>query len=253
MFSEIDGIRVHCEIAGAGAPVLLLHGWGCSAKTMEPAANFLANGYRVISVDFPGHGETPEPKTPWSVTEYANLTKKLIETLGIAPCHVIAHSFGCRVAIYMASEWPELFEKLLFTGAAGLIPKRTFRYYLRVYSFKLGKRLAKIKLLDRLFGITERAKNAGSADYKALSDNMKGTFVRVVNQNLYDRLKNIKSETLLVWGEKDTETPLEFGRIMEREIPESALVVFEGAGHYAFLEQFPRFCAVCKYFLEGAS
>ncbi|MGI6150681.1 MAG: alpha/beta fold hydrolase [Christensenellales bacterium] len=253
MFAEIDGIRVHYEISGEGVPVLLLHGWGCSTKTMEPVANFLSNGYKAISIDFPGHGETPEPRTPWSVAEYAHLTKKLIQTLGIAPCHVIAHSFGCRVAIYMASEWPELFGKLLLTGAAGLIPKRTLKYYLRVYAYKLAKRLAKIGFLDRMLGISERAKNAGSPDYRALSDNMKGTFVRVVNQNLFDRLKHVRSETLLLWGNEDTETPLEFGRIMEREIPDSALVIFEGSGHYAFLEQFPRFCAVCKYFLEGAS
>ncbi len=108
MFSEIDGIRVHCEIAGAGAPVLLLHGWGCSAKTMEPAANFWQTGIGLFpSISRPRRNAGAQD--PWSVTEYANLTKKLIETLGIAPCHVIAHSFGCRVAIYMAPEWPELF------------------------------------------------------------------------------------------------------------------------------------------------
>lgn len=253
MYAEIDGIRVHYEMAGEGVPVLLLHGWGCSTKTMEPLLNFLSNGYKAVSIDFPGHGETDEPPEPWSVTEYAHLTRKLIETLGIAPCHVIAHSFGCRVAIYMASEWPELFGKLLLTGAAGLIPKRTIKYYVKVYTYKLGKRLAKIRILDRLLRISERQKNAGSADYRALSDNMKGTFVRVVNQNLFDRLKRVRSETLLVWGSEDAETPLYFGKTMEREIPDSALVIFEGSGHYAFLEQFPRFCAVCKYFLEGAS
>ncbi len=253
MFVDIDGISVHYEMTGEGAPVLLLHGWGCSTVTMEPLAKFLANGYKAISIDFPGHGQTPEPSIPWSVTEYAELTKKLIEKLGIHPCHVIAHSFGCRVAIYMASQWPQLFSKLLLTGAAGLIKKRTFRYYFKVYTYKIGKRLAKISFLDRLLGLSERAKNAGSADYKALSENMKGTFVRVVNQDLFERLKHIKSETLLVWGENDAETPLEFGRTMEREIKDSALVIFEGCGHFAFLEQFPRFCAVCKFFLEGTS
>ena len=231
---------------------MLLHGWGCSGKTMEPLAQYLSYRFRAITFDFPGHGETPEPDVPWSVTEYADFTVKLIEKLGIAPCHVIAHSFGCRVAILLSANRPELVGKLLMTGAAGLIKKRTLKYYVKVYAYKLGKRLAKIGPLDRMLGLSKKARNAGSEDYRALSDNMKGTFVRVVNQNLFEFLGKIRSETLLVWGGADTETPLEFGRIMKREIPDSALVVFDGAGHFAFLEQFPRFCAVCKYFLEGA-
>jgi len=251
MILSIDGVKIHYQIQGEGEPVLLLHGWGGCIGSFTPVADFLAKSHKVISLDFPGHGQSDEPPVPWSVTEYAEMTRKFMEELKIVPADIIAHSFGGRVAILLSSAWPEMVKKLVLCDSAGILPKRTLKYYVKVYSHKLGKRLAKIGPIDRLFHLSERAKNAGSADYRALSDRMKGTFVRVVNQDLAPRLPLIRAETLLVWGSEDTATPLSDGRRMEREIPDAGLVVFEGAGHFSYLDQFPRFCAVLAAFFGG--
>ena len=98
--------------------------------------------------------------------------------------------------------------------------------------------------------VGRRADRRGSADYRAASGVMRGTLVRIVNEDLTPVLPTLHLPVLLIWGDQDTETPLEDGRLMERLIPDAGLVVFEGAGHYAYLEQPDRFCRIVEVFLR---
>ncbi|MCQ2454207.1 MAG: alpha/beta hydrolase, partial [Clostridia bacterium] len=84
----------------------------------------------------------------------------------------------------------------------------------------------------------------------ALDDEMKKTFVKVVNEDLSPLLPQIQASTLLVFGENDTDTPLWMGQRMEKEIPDAGLVVFENDDHFAYLRQWPRFCAIVQAFLK---
>jgi pimeloyl-ACP methyl ester carboxylesterase len=79
---------------------------------------------------------------------------------------------------------------------------------------------------------------------------MRGTLVRLVNEDLRIMLPELHLPVLLIWGDQDGETPLEDGRLMERLIPDAGLVVFEGSGHYAYLEQAARFCRIVDVFLR---
>ena len=110
-----------------------------------------------------------------------------------------------------------------------------------------GLRGKKEDILDK------RRKKAGSADYQAASPKMRAVLSRVVNEDLRPQLAKIKNPTLLVWGSEDTATPLSDGQTMESILKkngsDTALIVFEGRGHYAFLEERNRFIAVCKAFI----
>lgn len=243
-------MRIAYQRAGEGPAVLLLHGWGDGMIRFEPFWDaWIARGNALIALDFPGHGESTKPPEAWSVTEFAAMTLAFLDDLGIERCDVVAHSFGARVAIVMAATAPARFDRLILTGAAGLIPKRGLDYYARVYSYKLAKQMAKIRWINRALRLDEKMQQAGSADYRALDGVMRATFNRVVNQNLRPYLPKIQTPTLLVWGENDTATPLWMGRVMESEIPDAALVLFEGASHYAFVEQSRRFDAIADSFL----
>ena len=89
----------------------------------------------------------------------------------------------------------------------------------------------------------------GSADYNALDDEMKKTFVKVISEDLRPLLPKIRASTLLIWGEKDQDTPLWMGKTMEQEIPDAGLVVFENDDHFAYLRQWQRFVQVVRAFL----
>ena len=89
----------------------------------------------------------------------------------------------------------------------------------------------------------------GSRDYAALSPEMRKTFVKVVGYDQSALLSHIKNPTLLIWGDRDTETPLWMGQPMEKEIADSGLVVLEGGTHFAYLEQAARFQTIVRQFL----
>ena len=250
MFCEIEGINIHYERVGQGRPVLILHGWGADIEAVRPIMNCMSGlGYEAVAIDFPGFGQTSEPPEPWGVAEYAALTRKFIEAVGLRGCDLICHSFGGRVTLLLASEDPRLFHRLVLVDAAGIRPPRTFGYYVRTYSYKLGKRLATVRWIDTLLHLSEKQKNAGSADYRALkSDLMRATLSRVVNLDLTERLDHIQNETLLVWGDQDTATPLARAQVMEKRIPKAGLAVLEGAGHFSYVDKYAQFCAVMKAF-----
>ena len=75
--------------------------------------------------------------------------------------------------------------------------------------------------------------------------------MRLVNEDVTPLLARVRAPALLIWGDRDTETPLAAAHVMERLIPDAGLVVFEGAGHFAYLEQPARFCRIVEVFLSG--
>lgn len=243
------------------APViLLLHGWGCNQSTLSFLADSLVQaGASVLTLDFPGHGKSAEPPVPWGVAEYARMVEMLLSQLKLCQVSIVAHSFGARVALFLAAKRPAIIYKLVITGGAGIKKpiseaqeKRTTRY--KRYSHML-EMLCRVPLLG---SVAQRGKvwlrnRYGSADYVRLSEGMRGTFVKVISQDLHPLLSLVKASTLLVWGSEDTETPLWMGEEMERQIPDAGLVIFEGRGHFAFADEWQRFVIIVKNFLmEGA-
>ena len=75
MFIKIDDVKVYYEVEGQGHPILLLHGWGQSVAAFKPVFDYLKNNFQVYSLDFPGFGQSDEPKTVWSIYDYADMVK----------------------------------------------------------------------------------------------------------------------------------------------------------------------------------
>lgn len=254
MFFQTNGVNIFYQCAGEGKPILLLHGWGGCGDSFKPVFNALSASARVYAIDFPGHGQSDIPQTPWSVGDFAEATRAFMQAMDIVGCDVIAHSFGGRVVIKLAGTDPGLFSKIVLTGAAGIRPRRGAKYYVKVYSYKLFKRMAKHAWMCKLckcvgLDVQKRTQNAGSADYRALPESMRRTFSLVVNEDLKKYLRHIQNPTLLIWGADDQDAPLWMGQIMEKEIRDSGLVVYENAGHFAYLERLPNFVAVVSHFL----
>ncbi len=90
----------------------------------------------------------------------------------------------------------------------------------------------------------------GSEDYQKASSVMRGVLVKAVNENLESLLPRI-AVTLLVWGEKDEQTPLWMGKRMEQLLPMHHFIVFKKEGHFAYFYQSLRFQRIVDAFLEG--
>lgn len=248
---EIDGVSLRYESEGSGPrPVIVMHGWGCKASTVAVLATAASGeGTTVYNLDLPGFGGSSEPQEVWGIERYTALLEEFVRRLGLKNPVLIGHSFGGRMSILYASRNPV--SKLILVDAAGIKPRRSLKYYLKVYSFKAGKRLLPVlvgrtradEIIDRWRG------KAGSSDYSAASPKMRAIMSRVVNEDLSDRLPMIKAPTLLIWGEKDTATPMRDARKMERLIPDAGLVSYPEAGHFSFLDRPGQTAAVIKSFI----
>ena len=239
--------------------VLLLHGWGCDGSIFSAFEKDFFAQASVVTVDFPGHGQSGEPQEPWGVPEYEEQIRLLLRKIGVDKVHIVAHSFGGRVAIWLAAHYPELIDKMVLTGAAGIRKQDSAKPSKRQKQYKALKAMVNaIAKVPFLRGLTDRMHEAlvqkyGSPDYKRLNPEMRKTFVKVITQDLSGYLSAIKASTLLIWGANDTETPLWMGQQMEKDIPDAGLVVFEGRTHFAFLEESQRFLVIVKTFLWGGN
>lgn len=242
----ISNINTHYEKYGRkGQKVLLLHGWGQNTEMMSYIGEHLKKNFIVYNIDLPGFGKTDEPPFPYSVMDYTEYLRAFCLHFKIENPIIIGHSFGCRIAQRYAYKYDV--DKMVLTGAAGVRDKRTLKWYIKVYSYKLAKKIFSLPFLSKYK--EKLSKNAGSEDYKNSSGVMRQTLVKVVNDDTSDILKDIKCETLLVFGEHDTATPVSKGKYMEQNMPNAALVIFENDDHYAYFHQADRFNRVLDAFL----
>ena len=235
------------EPAGrSSATVLFLHGWRSDGAVWLPAMQRLADlNFSSCSIDLPGFGKSEAPKSPWRVSDYADAVRSLIERTGSRSVVLIGHSFGGRVAIQLAATSPDRVRKLILVDSAGIRTEPRG---------KILKRIA-AKILKPIFspGFMRPLRKKiytliGSEDYIA-TPALTETFLNIVNEDLRPNLPLIKTETLLIWGDRDAETPLETGELMQRLIPDSKLLVLPGAGHFSFLDQPEEFLNALTDFL----
>ncbi len=251
MTVEIDGRVVSYidsdPVNADGKPtVLFLHGWGAPAATYTLLLDHLATYCRVVAPDLPGFGGSAEPECAWRVDDYVNWTVAFAAALELTEVVLMNHSFGGRISIKLLARRPLPFAvtKAVFMDAAGIKPRRTAKYYIKVYSYKLAKHL--------LPGVAGRMRDkVGSADYRQASDTMRRTMSLCINEDLTALLAANPVSTLLIWGEADTATPLRDAKIMEKHIPDAGLVTLAGAGHFAFAEQWGLCRRVLDSFLKG--
>lgn len=255
-----DGQEVFWEKTGSGKPLIILHGWGSSSQVMSSLAKNMERIRECYLIDFPGFGQSPEPTEAWDVGKYAELVESFIrQIIPEDSTDLLVHSYGGRVALKLLAD-PSVsasIDKVLVTGGAGLKPKRKPSFYIKKYTAKTLKLPFLIlpgSLRDKGLHYLRQTsvwKSLGSSDYQKLSGVMRETFVKSVSEHLEDLLPAIDHEILLLWGRDDQSTPLEQAKRLEKGLQNSALVVIDDAGHYAFLDQPAKFAAIAKAFFNG--
>jgi pimeloyl-ACP methyl ester carboxylesterase len=254
-FLQIGGLQVRYRVTGQGPDVLLLHGWGGSIESFTPVIQGLAPQYRTIAIDFPGHGQSDLPPSPWRVSDFLTCTLELMDRLELAKPHILSHSFGGRVTIKLASAHPHRAGKPLMAAAAGLPPKRTLAQKFRRAAGATAGRMQGVarsvpgtgRMVDAL---SRRLYSAlASRDYKNAGE-LRETLKYVLAEDLTALVPSVRSKVLLVWGDQDQETPLSIGEKLHELLPESELVVFPGAGHFPYLDQQHKFLLLAQRFFR---
>jgi pimeloyl-ACP methyl ester carboxylesterase len=240
------GHKTRVVQAGIGPTVVVLHGWGGRIESMAPVVQCLAPVFHVVALDLPGFGESDVPAGGWGTPDYAAYVHDVLRELGVDHAHFVGHSFGAKVSLYLAATRETLVGRVVVVGSPGLrTPPSLQATAKRVLS--KGARLAGV-----LGGPGRALRGAvydriASNDYREAGE-MRPVLVKVVNEDFSALLTRIKIPTLLVWGSEDDAVPLARARRMEKLIPDAGLVVFDGAGHFAYLDDGPRFCRIVRHF-----
>lgn len=227
---------LHYKVFGRGEKALLfLHGWGGNSSSFAPLVNILKDTYYCICPDFYGHGETP-CNAVYDLHDFTLGVGRVLEREGISRASIVAHSFGGRVALDMASD-PRV-NALVIMDGAGMKPRPSVRKFARTLDYRVKK----------LIGAD--TSRCGSPDYKALSPQMKATFVNVVNTRQNGVLGQINKPILLIWGKDDSDTPLYMAHKMHKGISASRLIVLSG-GHFCYLDHAFEVAGYIRNFLNG--
>ena len=232
----------------------MLQGWGTDLGVYDSVADAINEKYTFVQFDFPGFGGSDEPREAWNVDAYADFFCKFMEALGIRKATLIGHSYGGRVIIKLATRESLPFEitNIVLIDSAGVLPKRSFAQKMKIRRYKILKRILNLKLIYALFPevIDDWRSRQGSADYRNATPIMRQCLVMAVNEDLTELLPRIRQDTLLIWGDKDTATPISDGKLMEQRIPNSGLAVLQGTGHFSFLEQPVLFRSIMRSYFQ---
>lgn len=252
---EINNLNINYIEKGpnSNTSILLLHGWGANIDSFNAIIEKLAIKFKVYAIDFPGFGLSQKPNENYHVEDYSKIILEFINMKKLKDVVLIGHSFGGRVIIKLVGKLGFKPQKIVLVDSAGIRPKKSLKRKIKERIFKFIKVISKMILgKEKSKKIIDKYKNKmGSEDYKNADDIMKEVFKNVINEDLTEYLPNIKSSTLLIWGDKDFETPLEDGKKMEKLIPDSGLVIIPGAGHFSYLNNPNYFMTIVNKFLEG--
>lgn len=250
MFLRIKDLNIHYESYGSGPPIVLLHGWCGDGQSFTPLLRALSDRFRVYVIDLPGFGQSHLPTSVWRSKDYAELVQLFLERRHIEKPIVVGHSFGGKIAIQVASNCP--IAKLILVGSSGIKPKRRLLYYLKVWPKKMAKKITEKLMPKRISQVVIEffKKRMGSKDYRQASGIMREILIQSVNEDLRCLLPKITCPTLLIWGDRDKETPLYMGKMMHDLLPNSQFVLLNRAGHYAYIDQFEQFMQWVNAFLS---
>ncbi len=210
-------------------PIIILHGWGLFGEKYKELRNiFGENGYKVFLLDLPGFGGEKLIKESMFLDDYVEFVEKFIDKNKLKKIILIGHSFGGRVSVKFAVKYPNQVEKLVLTGAPVIREKLNFKKNVISYLVKKLKILVPKPIEGQIKKIIY--KFLGEWDYYK-AKNLKQTFVNIINEDLTQNLKDIKTPTFLIWGENDKFVPIEYAGKANKLIEKSKLKIISNESH----------------------
>ena len=240
---------------GKGFPLVLVHGFLGSSIMWEPQINFFKNYFRVISPDLPGFGKSNKAKPHKNIQSIANLLLECLKEKKINKFNLLGHSMGGMIAQEMVKKAGEKISKLIFysTGSIGEMPGRFETVdQSRENLKKKGLEITVKNIAMTWFVKGEDAKYFNiciESGKQASMETVDNALVAFKNWNGVNTLKNIKNDTLIIWGDQDKSYNLEQVQTLEKNITNSKLVVIKNCAHNVHLEQPEYFNNTVRDFL----
>lgn len=262
--SDVRGVRLRWFERGSGPTLALVHGFGGAASNWTLVAPQLAEHYRVIVVDLPGHGGSSAlPGPPLQIDPYADRVAELLDE----PAVVVGHSLGAVVALRLAVRRPELARGLVLAGAAGIgsSTRSAERTLTLVSVVQPGKRIARLRrpfarnpFLRRLaFGTVsvvdprrlDPLAAAGFLSGSALHTDIRSAGDALVRSDPRVDLEHIACRVLVVHGARDAQVPVRDAFEYARRLRAPVRVIAD-CGHLLIGERPDAVVAAVRDFLD---
>jgi pimeloyl-ACP methyl ester carboxylesterase len=274
---DLEHVEIHagsqvlsCFDLGEGPAVVLLHGLGATKLSWMPLLPPLAERFRVVVPDLPGHGESSKPRGSYTPSFFAGVIRRLLDAIHVERAVLIGNSMGGRIAVEVAARAPSRVAGLVLLGpaTAGL----PFPYYarlLRLVPTEFGalpmpmRRRLVLRGIRQLFATPDRL--PGNA-YLAGADE----FIRVYRSGrarvallaavrglmrdrpdlFWDAARRVAAPTLIVHGDRDRLVPLRLSEVLASTLPRAELVRLPGVGHVPQFEAPEMTTGLVRSFLE---
>jgi 4,5:9,10-diseco-3-hydroxy-5,9,17-trioxoandrosta-1(10),2-diene-4-oate hydrolase len=246
------------QAGDSGKTVILLHGGGGYLELWQHNIFELAKHHRVYAFDMVGAGRSDKPAAAYTFEFMAQFTRAFMKALDISQASLIGTSAGGGVALTVARDFPELVERLILVGSAGLGKEISFLlrlttlpgfgrllrspskagvamlYKQAVYDSKLitAEMVEEFYQMAMLPGAAKATLNVGCSNF-----NLWGQFY----QSLVASLQTITTPTLIIWGRQDPMVPVSHAQKAAKLMPKAQLEIFEACGHWSPIEQPQKF------------
>lgn len=267
---KINGLNYHVASSGAGPSLVMLHGFTGSAASWQPVAGALARYCRPVTGDLIGHGQSEAPSDParYTLDHVARDVFALIEALTQPPVVLLGYSMGGRVALYLATQRPDLFRAVILESASPGLADPTQRAARRAQDDALADRIeregitafvdywetlplwasqARLTQVQRDQLRALRLKN----DPVGLANCLRG-FGTGVQPDLWPTLSDLRLPVLLIVGEDDAKFRA-INAQMAAALPNAHLTIVPQAGHTVHLEQPDAYTARVLAFLDAVA
>lgn len=252
-YVDIDGMQVHYRQVGRGHPLVLLHGFGGHIWNWEKWTALLKENFQVISLDLPGFGFTgPHPQRKYETDTYVAFLHAFFDEIGIDTFHLAGHSMGGEMAWEYALAYPNDVKKLVLVNASGYPRKKETK---NIQGFQLlqlpviNQLAAKItprpilkQTIKATYGYQLPKENVElymdmmrrTGNRQALIDKM-----RTFRIDRASHIQNVKTPTLIIWGDQDVLVSHQNAYKFEKDIKDSKVIIYENVGHMP-MEQIPE-------------
>ena len=251
------GVTLAYTLTGSGPPVVLLHGWCGDRAFWRQQAASLSQRYRVLSLDFRGHGDSEAPPDGYTLAQLAVDVVTATRALGHSPAAVVGHSMGGMVAQRLAVNHPTSVSALALVATAAADPddalisarilddaplsgyREAFERHSPRWFAADADPTIKEWALSRMRRVPERVALELVGDYRGL--------------DFRAEMPSIEAPTLVIGATADVSTRAERSEEIATAIPGAKLVLVESAGHFVQLERPAEVTGALTEFLGGVA
>lgn len=240
--------------------VVLVHGLGdIAADTWKGVIPELAKRFHVLAFDLPGFGRSGKDNQLYSPDNYVAFIDYLVTKLGHQQFMLIGHSMGGNIALRYTTTYPQKVKRLMLVDAAGILHRITYSNFLTHFGIRMLPQFYSSQSVDMQdiaalvigqlaarHGMLEMGEQMLLSDPQLRQSILGGDSTAIaayamIMADYSDRLRGLKTPTLIIWGKQDNVIPVRTGKVLATSLKNAGLIIFDETGHVPMEEKPQRF------------